>query len=229
MRYRQASVPAGAARTQAASSSPTRSSALCHAGVARTRTAASPSSSSAPARACGGRRLAREQAVQARAVLRGDGVPRQRPRRRGAGAAAARALLGAGGGGVEQELGEVVGVGLEHPRRGGADRPGRRARPAAAALRADAPPGLGRAELVGRAAAGDDHRQAAGHRLEHRHGEALAAVGVHEHVAGAVQRGHLLARQVVLEEHDARQRAGGGVRAQPSRSVSCRRPPRRSP
>ena len=64
-----------------------------------------------------------------------------------------------------------------------------------AALRADAPAGLRRAELVGRAAGGGDHRQAAGHRLEHRHGEALAAVGMHEHVAGAVERGHLRRRR----------------------------------
>ena len=56
------------------------------------------------------------------------------------------------------------------------------------AARRDPPATRRRAELVGRPAAGHEHRQAAGHRLEHGHREALAAVRVHEHVAGAVQR-----------------------------------------
>ncbi len=38
----------------------------------------------------------------------------------------------------------------------------------------------------------DDHRQPAGHRLEHRHGEALAAVREHEDVTGAVELGQLV-------------------------------------
>ena len=50
------------------------------------------------------------------------------------------------------------------------------------------------------------HRQAAGHRLEHRHREALAAVRVDEHVAGAVQRGQALAVEVVGQVDDPRQR-----------------------
>ena len=49
--------------------------------------------------------------------------------------------------------------------------------------------------------------------------EALAAVGVHEHVAGAVERGELVVGELVVEQHDARQRAARGVRAR-SRSRS---------
>ena len=60
---------------------------------------------------------------------------------------------------------------------------------------------------------GDDRGQAAGHRLEHRHGEALAAVGMDEHVAGAIQRGHLAGGEVLVDEHDAGQRAGRDVLA----------------
>ncbi len=72
--------------------------------------------------------------------------------------------------------------------------------------RRDPPAGVLGAELVGRAAAGDHHRQAAGHRLEHRHREALAAVRVDEHVARAVQRRQALAVEVLGQVDDPRQR-----------------------
>ena len=74
-------------------------------------------------------------------------------------------------------------------------------------------PACGRAELVGRAAGGVDDGQAAGHRLEHRHGEALAAIGMHEHVAGAVERGHLLVVEVGVEVHERAGRAASACTA----------------
>ena len=56
----------------------------------------------------------------------------------------------------------------------------------------------------------------AGHRLEHRHREALAAVGVHEHVAGAVERGELVGGR-------ARPRSARSRGSAPARGVLAQR------
>ena len=141
-------------------------------------------------------------------VEAGDALPAEVQGGRAADGATGGAV-GAVAGGRAQELCQVRGIGLEHPRL--ADRlevvdapSGHRA-----ALRADAPAGLRRAELVGRAAGGVDDGQAAGHRLEHRHGEALATVGMHEHVARAVERGHLRVGEIGVEVDDRARLRGG--------------------
>ena len=66
----------------------------------------------------------------------------------------------------------------------------------------DAPAALGRHEIVGRAAVGHDHRPPARERLERRKAEPLAAVRLHQGVAGPVERRDLLERQVVLDQHE---------------------------
>ena len=66
----------------------------------------------------------------------------------------------------------------------------------------DAPAALGRHEVVGRPAVGHDHGPPARQRLERRQAEALAAVRLHEHIAGPVERRDLGERQVLVEQHE---------------------------
>ena len=75
------------------------------------------------------------------------------------------------------------------------------------------PPGAGLGgEVVGRAAGGDDQRLPAGERLERRQAEALAAVGLDEHVGGAVERGEPVVRHLVVEQEQLG-RAGVAAKA----------------
>ena len=182
------------------------------AGVASSTRAGAPASTSG---STGRRRVA--AGVRARGC---DRRRRRRPSPRSTRSAARRARAprrvrpSASAGDLVQDAHQRVTVGLEHP--GLRDR----LEVADAAvgdrplLGRDAPAGVVGAELVGRPAGGDHDGEPARHRLEHRHREALAAIGVHEHVAGPVERCELVARQLVLDVVDARQRARRGTRAQ---------------
>ena len=57
-------------------------------------------------------------------------------------------------------------------------------------------------EIVGRPTAGANHGQRAGHRLEHRESESLAAVRVHQAVAGSVEPGQFALGQLLVDVHD---------------------------
>ena len=60
------------------------------------------------------------------------------------------------------------------------------------------------AEVVAGPARRDDYRQATGHRLGHGQAESLAAVRMHQTVAGRVQSGDLGAGQILGEIYDLR-------------------------
>ena len=125
-------------------------------------------------------------------------------------------------GDVAERAHERAAVGFEHPRTRERLEVADLGLGQEAALGLDAPARVVRAELVGRPACRHDDGEPACHRLEDGHREALAAVGVHEDVAGAVQRAELVPGQLVLDVVHARQRARRPRVRAGRRASSCR-------
>ncbi len=111
-----------------------------------------------------------------------------------------------------QGASQLGGIDFEHRRTAGR-RPDLRARLERDLPRRERPAGVARAELARRAGRRVDHRHAAGHRLQRRQAEALTAVGQHDDVGGAVQRGKLVRRQVVRHVEHRRDVGACGKRS----------------
>ena len=160
----------------------------------------------------------------------GDRVPRQ-PLGGGAGGRPApAALLRSPAAASRRQLDEMVDVGFEDPRQPAVSNgPKRESLKDVRVAPIRHPASGGQNSSVGPPAVAITG-QAAGHCLQHRHREALAAIGVDEHVTAAVQRGELRLVELFVQELDAGQRAAGGVGAdRGSVAVPVDRRRRRSP